>query len=96
MGAPKVARYCVRTRKTKPKNSISRHRHNISCKVGNFDLSSTDLHWTSHIPECPVYHPSEQEFENPFAYLQKIAPQASKFGMSHTRTLLFMVFFSSA
>ena len=74
-----VAR-CGRRRKTKPKHSISLPPTKyISSKEGKFDL--TDLEWTSKIPECPVYHPSEQEFENPLVYLQKIAPEASKFGI---------------
>ncbi|KAJ1422113.1 JmjN domain [Sesbania bispinosa] len=75
MGAPKVAR-CGKTRKSKVKNSISRP----AGKVVKFDL--TDLQWTNNIPECPVYHPSEKEFEDPFLYLQNIAPEASKFAAS--------------
>ncbi|TKY67763.1 Lysine-specific demethylase JMJ706 [Spatholobus suberectus] len=66
MDAPKVARQ-GRTRKTKAN------------KKGKFDLN--DLQWTSNIPECPVYHPSGQEFEDPSVYIQKIAPEASKFGI---------------
>lgn len=75
-----VAR-CGRRRKTNAKNSISGSagRHKSSCKVDKFDLS--DVEWTHKIPECPLYHPSEQEFRDPFLYLQKIAPHASKFGM---------------
>lgn len=63
---------CGRRRKTNAKNSIL-------SKVGEFDMA--DVEWTNKIPECPVYHPSEQEFQDPFLYLQKIAPEASKFGM---------------
>ncbi|KAK4349590.1 hypothetical protein RND71_032345 [Anisodus tanguticus] len=48
-------------------------------KVAKFDMS--DLEWTDKIPECPVYYPSKEEFEDPLVYLQKITPEASKYGM---------------
>lgn len=48
-------------------------------KVAKFD--TTDLEWTDKVPECPVYHPSKEEFQNPLVYLQKIAPEASKYGI---------------
>lgn len=47
-------------------------------KVEKYD--ATDLDWTDRMPECPVYHPSKEEFEDPLAYLQKVAPEASKYG----------------
>ncbi|XP_057478687.1 lysine-specific demethylase JMJ13-like isoform X1 [Actinidia eriantha] len=47
--------------------------------VAKFDLN--DLEWTAKIPECPVYCPSKEEFEDPLVYLQKIAPEASRFGI---------------
>ncbi|KAG7036210.1 Lysine-specific demethylase [Cucurbita argyrosperma subsp. argyrosperma] len=47
-------------------------------KIDKFHCS--DLEWTDEIPECPVYHPSEGEFEDPLVYLQKIAPGASRYG----------------
>ncbi|XAR54777.1 [Histone H3]-lysine-36 demethylase [Bertholletia excelsa] len=55
------------------KDAFSKH------KVAKFDLG--DLEWTEKIPECPVYHPSKEEFEDPLVYLQKIAPEASKYGL---------------
>lgn len=48
-------------------------------KVDKFDLR--DLEWTEKISLCPVYRPSEMEFEDPVIYLQNIAPEASKYGM---------------
>ncbi|XP_050232630.1 lysine-specific demethylase JMJ13 [Mercurialis annua] len=48
-------------------------------KVDKFDTS--DLEWTDKILECPVYHPTKEEFEDPLLYLQKIAPDASRYGI---------------
>ena len=48
------------------------------CRVDKFDTS--DLEWTEKIPECPVYCPTKEEFEDPLVYLQKIAPEASRYG----------------
>ncbi|KAL4281159.1 hypothetical protein GQ457_03G020910 [Hibiscus cannabinus] len=42
---------------------------------------TNDLEWTEKIPECPVFYPSKEEFEDPLVYLQKIAPEASKYGI---------------
>ncbi|GMN30463.1 hypothetical protein TIFTF001_002809 [Ficus carica] len=47
-------------------------------KVDKFDTS--DLEWTEKIPECPVYCPTKDEFDDPLVYLQKIAPEASRYG----------------
>lgn len=48
-------------------------------KVEKFCMD--DLEWTDQIPECPVYYPSKEEFEDPLVYLQKIAPKASRYGI---------------
>lgn len=53
-------------------------------KVAKFDTS--DLDWIDKIPECPVYCPSKEEFEDPLVYLQKIAPEASKYGITLYRS----------
>lgn len=47
-------------------------------KVAKFDTSNLD--WIDKIPECPVYYPKKEEFEDPLVYLQKLAPEASKYG----------------
>lgn len=48
-------------------------------KVSKFDTS--DLEWIEKIPECPVYCPTKDEFKDPLGYLQKIAPEASRYGI---------------
>ncbi|PWA83900.1 JmjC domain-containing protein [Artemisia annua] len=48
-------------------------------KVEKFDTGDVD--WTDKLPECPVYYPSKEEFEDPLVYLQKIAPEASTYGI---------------
>ncbi|XP_020260818.1 lysine-specific demethylase JMJ706-like isoform X3 [Asparagus officinalis] len=55
------------------KKAFSKH------KVEKFDMSNLD--WIDNIPECPVFSPTKEEFEEPLAYLQKIAPLASKYGI---------------
>ncbi|CAH8382808.1 unnamed protein product [Eruca vesicaria subsp. sativa] len=44
-------------------------------------LGVDDLKWTERVPECPVYRPTKDEFEDPLTYLQKIFPEASKYGI---------------
>ncbi|KAL0692894.1 hypothetical protein Bca4012_060074 [Brassica carinata] len=48
-------------------------------KVDKFETD--DLKWTERVPECPVYRPTKDEFEDPLTYLQKIFPEASKYGI---------------
>ncbi|KVH97350.1 JmjC domain-containing protein [Cynara cardunculus var. scolymus] len=71
----------------------SSRKHLKSCMFGSFskkgfqrDQSRTtdDLEWINRITECPVYHPAIEDFEDPLEYLQKIAPEASKYGISYT------------
>ncbi|KAJ8631969.1 hypothetical protein MRB53_025305 [Persea americana] len=48
-------------------------------KVKKFD--TTDLGWIENIPECPVFTPTKEEFEDPLVYMQRIAPVASRYGI---------------
>lgn len=43
-----------------------------------FDISN--LQWIHDIPECPVFYPTKEEFENPVDYIQQISPVASEYG----------------
>ena len=56
-------------------------------KVDKFDMSN--LEWIDEIPECPVYHPTKEEFEDPIAYVQKISPTAAKHGTPSFRIIIF-------
>lgn len=55
------------------KDAFSKHQ------VKKFDMS--DFQWIEKIPECPIFCPSKEDFENPLDYLQQIAPLASRYGM---------------
>ncbi|XP_010530011.1 PREDICTED: lysine-specific demethylase JMJ706 isoform X2 [Tarenaya hassleriana] len=60
-------------------DTISKLNGVLKRKVEKFETD--DLKWTERLPECPVYKPTKDEFEDPLIYLQKIAPEASKFGI---------------
>ncbi|KAK1272708.1 Lysine-specific demethylase REF6 [Acorus gramineus] len=50
-------------------------KHNVGkFGTGNFE-------WIDKIPECPVFCPTKEEFDDPLIYLQQIAPVASRFGI---------------
>ncbi|XP_027189101.2 lysine-specific demethylase JMJ13-like [Cicer arietinum] len=73
MGATNVIK--SKRRKFVGKSSITQK----TAKLSKIDF--VDQNWTNMIPECPIYHPSEQEFEHPLIYLQKIVHEASKYGI---------------
>ncbi|KAJ4845757.1 hypothetical protein Tsubulata_047053 [Turnera subulata] len=47
----------------------------------NSKCNSADLEWTDKIPDCPVYHPSIEEFEEPLNFIKKISVEASNYGI---------------
>ncbi|WOH02007.1 hypothetical protein DCAR_0521394 [Daucus carota subsp. sativus] len=52
-----------------------------SSKKRSVNKQMNDLDWSSKLIQCPVYYPSREEFEDPLVYLQKVAPEASKYGI---------------
>lgn len=58
------------------------HERDTMSKPKAEKFGINDVDWMEKIPECPVYYPSKEEFEDPLVYLQKIAPDASKFGIA--------------
>ncbi|TVU03373.1 hypothetical protein EJB05_19599 [Eragrostis curvula] len=58
-------------------------------RVKKFDLSSLD--WIDEIPDCPVFSPSIEEFEDPIVYLSKIGPVAAKYGNSFSSRFLVII-----
>uniref|UniRef100_A0A2C9VA65 JmjC domain-containing protein n=1 Tax=Manihot esculenta TaxID=3983 RepID=A0A2C9VA65_MANES len=74
---------CGRSTRTK-KSSFSQSNRpsvekDISSKRTAGKCGLIDLEWTDKISECPIYHPSYEEFEDPFNYIQKIAAEASNY-----------------
>ncbi|KAM7272491.1 hypothetical protein ACFE04_027154 [Oxalis oulophora] len=64
----------------RPFRSTAINRKTSAIEKGD-GYNFSGLEWTEKIPECPVYYPSKKEFANPFSYLQKISPEASKYGI---------------
>ncbi|KAK1261827.1 Lysine-specific demethylase REF6 [Acorus gramineus] len=53
----------------------------MSSKLKVDKFGTTNLEWIDKIPECPVFCPTKEEFDDPLVYLQQIAPVASRFGI---------------
>ncbi|XP_042393921.1 lysine-specific demethylase JMJ706-like isoform X1 [Zingiber officinale] len=51
------------------------------CKNPAKKFCMSNLEWIEKIPECPIFHPSREEFKDPLDYLQQIAPVASRYGI---------------
>lgn len=81
-----------RSRDASLREEVSMRDPFLKHRVKKFDLSSLD--WIDQIPECPVFSPSVEEFEDPFVYLSKIAPVAAKYGISSSLCCSAIIFFS--
>ncbi|KAL3524536.1 hypothetical protein ACH5RR_017370 [Cinchona calisaya] len=82
---PDVAAVANKSRVKHPKKSSVPNLHvdlrqcSLECKEDK--LGRCNSGWMDRIEECPVYHPSMEEFNDPFVYLSKITPEASKYGI---------------
>ncbi|GMJ16047.1 JUMONJI 13 [Hibiscus trionum] len=63
------------------RSNVSSSEKDVFSKRKVDKFYTNDLEWTEKIPECPVFYPTKEEFEDPLVYLQKIAPEASKYGI---------------
>ncbi|KAH7440547.1 hypothetical protein KP509_04G112300 [Ceratopteris richardii] len=52
---------------------------NETAKIDKHGAGQTE--WIDKIASCPTYYPTEEEFVDPLRYLQKIAPEASEYGI---------------
>lgn len=87
---------CKRRARTK-KGSVSQlqgpsYEKDLSPKSMADKYNLSDLEWTNHISECPVYRPTNEEFEDPLTYLLKISPEASKYGMNNKASCSSILF----
>ncbi|KAF5809303.1 putative transcription factor & chromatin remodeling JmjN family [Helianthus annuus] len=52
-----------------------------ACRIFNQIGPPSFLTVLDKVPECPIYFPCKEEFEDPLVYLQNIASEASRFGI---------------
>jgi hypothetical protein len=92
--APKPVSCGVRLRRSRDaplKEEVPTRDPFLKHRVKKFDLSSLD--WIDQIPECPVFSPSVEEFEDPLVYLSKIAPVAAKYGIGSSLCSSVIIFY---
>lgn len=77
------------------KKSSVPHFHGVilrsSSECEENKLGTSNSEWMDKIEKCPVYHPSKEEFDDPFLYLHKIAPEASKYGTNNIENILVLI-----
>ncbi|XP_019184182.1 PREDICTED: lysine-specific demethylase JMJ706-like [Ipomoea nil] len=64
---------------TPPPSLNLKSRKRLKSSAASEGQQETD--WVKKMQMCPEYNPSHLEFQDPFAYLHKIAPEASKYGI---------------
>nr|XP_043625822.1 lysine-specific demethylase JMJ706-like [Erigeron canadensis] len=76
----KVAKQLPKSSKSTDFKSYMSKQHSMGFRAYQ-SCENDDMEWRNQITECPVYHPSTLEFQDPLRYIQNIAPQASKYGV---------------
>ena len=72
--ASKAFTLCRRRRPGTKRSPFSQSNRPGKCDVTGFE-------WTDKISGCPVFYPSNEEFQDPLSYLRKISAEASNYGM---------------
>eukprot|EP00742_Colponemidia_sp_Colp-10_P009281 GILJ01010109.1.p1 GENE.GILJ01010109.1~~GILJ01010109.1.p1 ORF type:complete len:646 (+),score=69.01 GILJ01010109.1:131-2068(+) len=60
---------------------LSQEERMLFQAIRNSEKLTSSVTNLENISDAPTYYPTEEEFQNPFRYLQKIQPEASRFGV---------------